>query len=188
MTTVVTTTGNNWTAIFADSGLTSDIAHPDIRKITQQGKWLISFAGDARQADVLHYLVKYPNPPKSLITKPREEWFAWIVRKVIPLMENALNLKDKEEYNFEGLIVTHGHAFYIATSFAVSSAEPYWAIGSGSHLAIGYLASAQYDDNWNKDHDLKSRYAVSVAGMHDEATRGKIHGFVSYRTGHIQEA
>lgn len=187
MTTIVTTTGTNTTAIFADSGLSSDLIHPDVKKITQSGKWLIACAGDARQADVLHYLVKYPNPPKSLIGKSREDWFAWIVRKVIPAIESALSFKDKEEYNFELLLVTYGKAFYIATSLSVSSGEPYWAVGSGAHLAIGYLASAQYDEDWYKNHDLKARYAVSVAGMHDEATRGRIHGFISHHTGHISE-
>lgn len=185
MTTIVTTTGSNTTAIFADSGLTSDLIHPDVRKITTVNKWLIACAGDARQADVLHYLVKYPNPPKTLLNKPREEWFKWIVQSVIPKIEKALSGFTKDEWSFELLLVTYGKAFYVSTSLSVSSAEPYWAIGSGSHLAIGYLASAQYDDDWYKNHDLKARYAVSIAGMHDEATRGKIHGYISHHTGHI---
>jgi 20S proteasome alpha/beta subunit len=186
MTTIVTTTGNNFAAIYADSGLSSDLIHHDVRKITQQGTWLIGCAGDARQADLIHYAVKYPKPPQSLLNKPTQEWFGWIVLNVIPKIEAALELKDKDDYNFEILLITHGRAFYIATSLSVSHAEPYWAVGSGSHLAIGYLSHAQYKDNWSKDHDFIAKYAVSIAQIHDEATRGKIHGYISNKDGSVR--
>lgn len=187
MTTIVTTTGSNTSAVFADSGITSDLMMPDIRKITKQGTWLIACAGDARQADVIHYAVKYPKPPKSLISKSNEDWFKWLVLNVVPLIEDALNIKDKNDYEFEIILVTHGKAFYVSTSLSVSIAEPYWAVGSGSHLAIGYLSHAQYKPNWHKDHDFIAKYAVSLAQIHDSATRGKIHGYVSHHTGHISE-
>lgn len=182
MTTIVTTTGSNTCAVYADSGLTSELIHPDIHKITTQGNWLIASAGDGRQCDILHYQTKYPKPPTQLLTKSREHWHSWIVNKVIPNIAKGLPGND---YDFELLLVTHAKAFYVASSLSVSDASPYWALGTGSQLAIGYLASAQYDDNWNRDHDLKAKYAVSISMMHDPFTRGEIKGYVSYHTGHL---
>jgi len=184
MTTIVTTTGSNTCAVYADSGLTSELIHPDIHKITTQGTWLIASAGDGRQCDILHYQIKYPKPPATLHGKGDNDWHKWMVTKVVPIIVKQLPGKEND-YDFELLLVTHGRAFYVATSLSVSNAHPYWALGTGAQLALGYLASAQYQPDWHKNHDLIAKHSVSIAQMHDPFTRGNIRGYISHHTGHI---
>lgn len=182
MTTIVTTTGSNTATLVADRGVTSDVIHHDMPKIFTQGTWLIGASGDSRICDVYAYGVKYPKVPKSLLTKPMDDWYKWIVQNVVPRIEIAM---PKGENDGEAIIVTHGRTFYIASNLSVTSASPYWAIGSGAPIALGVLASMQYDDNWHKDHDLKARHSVSIAQMHDPFTRGIIDTYTSHHTGHI---
>jgi ATP-dependent protease HslVU (ClpYQ) peptidase subunit len=182
MTTILTTTGSNYATLVADSGVTSDVIHPDMPKIFQQDNWLIGASGDARACDIFAYGVKYPKVPKTLLSKSIDDWYKWIVLNVIPRIEVAL---PKGENDSECLLVTHGRAFHIGSNLGLTTASPYWAIGSGASIALGALASMQYEDNWNKDHDLKSKYAVSIAQMHDPFSRGCITTYISHHTGHI---
>lgn len=181
MTTILTTTGSNFATLVADSGVTSDVIHPDMSKIFKQDSWLIGASGDSRICDLYAYGVKYPKPPKTLMGKSHNDWFKWMVTKVIPLIENVLPKTDSDS---ECILVTHGKSFYISSSLSVTSAMPYWAIGSGGSLALGVLASLQYDDDWYKNHDLKARHALSIAQMHDPFSRGAIEVWRSDHTGH----
>lgn len=182
MTTIVTTTSSNWATLVADRGITGDLVMPDMRKVVVQNKWLIGVAGDIRACDLLQYGVKYPSATK-LANTSKDNWFSFMVTKVVPLMKNAL--KGETDQDFEAILVTHAKAFLITNDFGVLDASPYWAIGSGAKLAIGHLATFQYSENWHKNHDLMARQAVEVASMHDINTRGGIDVLVSYHTGHI---
>lgn len=181
MTTIVTTTGSNYATLSADRGVTSDLIHHDMKKIFVQGTWLIGASGDSRVCDIYAYGIKYPKIPKTLLVKPLDDWYKWVVQNVIPRLQNALP-KDEDG---EAILITHGKAFYIASNLSVTLAAPYWAIGSGGQIALGTLAAMQYDDDWHKNHDMKSKYAVSIAQMHDPNTRGTIDTLVSHHTGHI---
>lgn len=185
MTTIVTTTGSNWATLAADRGITSDLVMPDMPKVVKQGKWLIGVAGDIRACDLLQYGVKYPNPG-TLINKPKKDWFAWMVLKVVPLMKAAI--KGETEQDFEAILVTHGKAFVLTTDLGVLDAAPYWAIGSGGKIALGHLAGFQYADDWNKNHDLMARHSIESASMHDVNTRGTIDLYISHHTGHISKS
>lgn len=182
MTTIVTTTGNNFTTLVSDQGITSDLIHPDMPKIVQQGTWLIGVAGNARICDQLQYLVEYPEPPTDLIKRDQQDWFGWMVTKVIPLIDEVV--KDIE-LDAELILVTHGKSFLISENLSVLSARPYWAIGSGAELALGVLAHSQYNPDWYKNHDLSARHALQVAGMHDPNTRGSIDVWFSYHDGKV---
>jgi hypothetical protein len=151
-----------------------------MKKIFNQGSWLIGASGDSRICDLFAYGIKYPKPPKTLLGKANDEWYKWMVINVVPLIEKAL---PKTENDYEAILVTHGKAFYLGSNLSITNAMPYWAIGSGGTLALGVLASMQYDDNWNKDHDMKARYAVSIAQMHDPFTRGGVECWRSEHTG-----
>ena len=180
MTTIITTTGNNTATLVADRGITSDLIHPDMPKIVQQDSWLIGVAGNARVCDQLQYLVEYPKPPEDLIKRDQEDWFGWIVTKVITLIDNVVKDTDMDA---ELLLVTHGKAFLITENLSVLSARPYWAIGTGSGLALGVLANSQYNPDWYKNHDLSAINAAQVASMHDPNTRGTIDVWTSCHTG-----
>jgi hypothetical protein len=180
MTTIITTTGNNFCTLSADQGITSDLIHPDMTKIIQQDSWLIGVAGSARACDQLQYGIEYPKPPVEVVKTG--SWLKWIVTKVIPLIDNTI--KDSE-MDAEALLITHGRAFLISENLSVLTASPYWAIGTGADLAIGSLADKQYKPDWNKNHDLSALRAMEAASMHDPNTRGTIDQYRSYTNGRI---
>ena len=184
MTTIITTTGNNFATLTADQGITSDLIHPDMPKIIVQDTWLIGVAGNARVCDQLQYMVRYPKPPPELLGQHYNDWFAWVVTKVIPAIDSTLKSTDMEA---NALLVTHGKAFLIDESLSVLSAQPYWAIGSGAFLAIGALANKQYEPDWNKNHDLSALSGMQAASMHDLSTRGPVDQYKSLASGKIIE-
>lgn len=186
MTTIVSTSGSNWATLVSDRGITGDLVMPDMPKIIMQGKWVIGVAGDIRACDLLQYVVKYPVIPQRLLTKPKSEWLAFIVSNVVPRMRQAI--KGETEQDFEAILVTYGKSFLITSDFGVLDAQPYWAIGTGAKLAIGHLASAQYNDDWNKNHDLSAKQAISIASMHDPNTRGSVDVYISHHTGKAYRA
>lgn len=180
MTTIITTTGNNFATLTADQGITSNLIHPDMHKIVQQDTWLIGVAGSARVCDQLQYSIEYPKPPVDVVKSG--EWMKWLVTKVIPLIDDTVKDTDMEA---EALLVTHGQAFLVGENFSVLTAKPYWAIGSGAELALGSLAEKQYKPDWNKNHDLSAKRAIESASMHDPNTRGTITQYRSYTNGKV---
>jgi len=182
MTTIITTTGNNFATLTADQGITSNLIHPDMHKIVQQDTWLIGVAGSARVCDQLQYSIEYPKPPVDVVKSGN--WMKWLVTKVMPLIENKV--KD-DDMDAQALLVTHGKAFLIGDELSVLTASPYWAIGSGAELAIGALVDKQYLVGWNKNHDLSALRAMEAASMHDPNTRGTVDQYRSYTNGKVMQ-
>jgi ATP-dependent protease HslVU (ClpYQ) peptidase subunit len=182
MTTIISTVGNNTATMTADRGITSDLIHPDMPKIVQQDSWLIGVAGSSRVCDQLQYSIEYPKPPQELLRQSQEQWYGWIVTKVISLIDDTI--KDTE-MEAEALFITHGKAFLISENLSVLSAAPYWAIGSGAEIALGSLATSAYNPDWHKNHDLSGKHAGQIAGMHDPNTRGTLDQYTSCHTGKV---
>ncbi len=191
MTTIATTVSSNYASIFADQGITSDVIQPDMSKIVRQGTWLIGVCGDDRVCDVVQYATKLPAVPQNLIGKPIEDWYPWIVTKVVTQIQNTVQEHlHKDNWNLgesSVLLVTHGHSFLISESLGVSKAEPYWAIGSGAQLALGVLSDSYAGTTWQSKHSDYAKHSVEVAQRHDPFTRGKVTGFKSYPSGKITE-
>lgn len=183
MTTIISTTGSNYACIVADRGITSDLIHHDLEKVVQQGSWLIAGAGSTRACDVLQYNVKFPKPPATLDNKSDNHWRAWIVQKVIPVIQKAFKDNNVDTDELEAILVTHGRAFHLDSGFGLLTAYPYWAIGSGAQLAMGYLSDAQYSENWLKHNDLVAKHAGRIASMHDPNTRGTLDVWISHKQG-----
>lgn len=174
----------------ADQGITSDLVHPDMNKIVKQDTWLIGVCGEDRVCDVIQYAAKFPKPPATLIGKKTEEWYPWIVTRVVPQIHRAVEENMHKSYwgtigESEALIVTHGHSFLVGETLGITRAEPYWGVGSGSHLAMGSLAEKRLNPDWNTRHAEYAKEAIAVAEIHDPYTRGKVSGFRSYPSGKI---
>lgn len=191
MTTIATTVSSSYASILSDQGITSDLIHPEMTKVVKQGTWLIGVCGDDRVCDVVQYATKFPKVPENLVGRPIEEWYPWIVTKVITEIQNAIQEHlHKDNWNLgesSVLLVTHGHSFLVSETLGVVKAEPYWAIGSGSQLAMGVLSQKRTESNWRSAHGSYAKQAVEVAEIHDPFTRGKVSGYKSYPSGKITE-
>ena len=189
MTTIVTTQSKSHAVIVSDQGITSDLIHPNMPKIVKQGTWLIGVCGTDRVCDVVQYTTKLPKVPETLIDKPLDEWYPWIVTKVISEIQRAIHENlGKETKELDGsdlLLVTHGHAFYISETLGLSKAEPYWSVGSGGNLALGYLSEKHTRPDWNTKHGDFAKEAITISGKLDPFTRGNPIGYKSYPSGKI---
>jgi ATP-dependent protease HslVU (ClpYQ) peptidase subunit len=190
MTTIITTSSKNYATMIADQGITSDLMHPDMNKIVKQGTWLIGLCGEDRVCDVVQYATRFPKVPETLLNKTTDEWYPWVVTKVVPVIQQAVEENMHKSYHnsigdSEAVIITHGRCFLIGDTLGVTKAEPYWAIGSGGALGMGALASNQYEPDWHNEHDEYAKRAIEVAQLHDPYTRGKITGYRSLPTGKI---
>lgn len=192
MTTIVSSSSQNYAVMLADQGITSDLMHPDMGKVVQQGTWLIGVCGEDRVCDVLQYTVTYPKVPQILFGKPIEKWYPWVVKQVVPKIASAVDHGLHKSYrgtlgDSEVLLVTHGHTFLIGETLGVSKGEPYWAVGSGSHLAMGAMSTAyKSNPDWNSQHSEFAYDAIKTAQIHDPYTRGKITGYKSLPSGQVQ--
>ena len=182
MTTIITTTGNNFATLTADQGITSNLIHPDMHKIVQQDTWLIGVAGSARVCDQLQYSIEYPKPPIDVVKSGN--WIKWLITKVMPLVDAKIK---ESEMDAEAILITHGQAFLISENLSVLTAQPYWAIGTGAELALGSLADKQYLPGWYRNHDLSALRAIEAAGMHDPNTRGSVDQYRSYSNGKVMQ-
>lgn len=190
MTTIITTASPSYATMFADQGITSDLMQPDMGKIVQQGTWLIGVCGESRVCDLVQYVAKYPKVPESLISKKIEQWYPWIVTRVIPIIQKAVEENiNKSSWSglgdSEALLVTHGHSFLIGETLGLSKAEPYWGIGSGAQLAIGSLIGKSHNADWNTKHAEYAKEAILAAEVHDPYTRGKVTGYKSLPSGRV---
>lgn len=188
MTTIISTTGSNYACLVADRGITSDLIHHDLEKVVQQGTWLIAGSGSTRACDVLQHAVKFPKVPTLLTAKSDNEWRGWIVNKVVPVIQKAMKDNYVETDDFEAILVTHGRSYHLDSSLGVLTAYPYWAIGSGAQLALGYLSDAQYSEGWYKHNELIAKHAAQIASMHDPNTRGTLDVWISHHTGKAYKA
>ena len=192
MTTIVTTHSPEYTAMYADEGITSDYIHPDMNKIIRKKSWLIGVCGGDRVCDVLQYVVKYPDPPQYLSEDSDEAWLSWVVNRIVPEINKAIDKHLPKSYKdnmgeSQILLVTHGRSFLIADTLGVTKAQPYWSIGSGFALALGYLASVSHSKDWEPNHSTYAKKAVETAQKHDPFTRGTIRGYASYKDGSVKE-
>lgn len=190
MTTIITTSSSSYATMFADQGITSNLVHPDMNKIVKQGTWLIGVCGEDRICDVIQYAAKFPKVPDALLNKKTDEWYPWIVTRVIPQIQKAVEENLHKSYHnsigdSEAIIVTHGHSFLVGETLGITKAEPYWSVGSGSSLAMGALAKSQYEPDWKDNHGKYAKESIEIAQIHDPYTRGKITGYKSFSTGRI---
>lgn len=190
MTTIVTTSSPGYAAIVADQGITGTLMHPEMGKVVRQDTWLIGVSGEDRVCDVIQYAVKYPKVPATLSGKKLEEWYAWVVTRVIPQIQKVTQEDLHKDYwntigESEILLVTHGKCFLVGGTLGVTKAEPYWAIGSGGQLAMGVLSQKIQNPDWKTKHGSYAAESVEVAKIHDPFTRGPVSGYKSYSSGKI---
>lgn len=145
MTTIVAVQKDDGVYFGADSLVTASrkFSDPRMIKISQRGQYIIAGSGLSSFCDVAQHIWTPPAPTAS----DKKDLYHFMIVKVIPSLkqifkDNDLKLEaDKdEETRFAFLISINGSVFDIADDFAVSlTSSGFYAIGSGSSLAIGAL-------------------------------------------------
>jgi 20S proteasome alpha/beta subunit len=107
-------------------------------------------------------------------------------------MSEAVDKKLHKSYrgtigDSNAIITTHGRSFLIDELLGVSRTDPYWAIGSGSHLALGSLNVMSNYDLWETNHANYAHEAIKSAMIHDPYSRGAVSGYRSDRNGRISK-
>lgn len=146
MTTIIGLQYDNGCFIAVDSLVTDDsgyiYSHPDTRKISERGPYLIAGAGEVTPCDVAQHIWEPPVPTKA----DKKDLQHFMVAKVMPslrkcLAENGFNFDEpKTDRRFDFLIAICGEIFDVDDSLSVSRNESgIYGIGSGGAYAIGAL-------------------------------------------------
>jgi 20S proteasome alpha/beta subunit len=196
MTCIVSTVSSQYAVLASDSGITWDnIKATPTNKIVQQGTWLIGAAGADRVCDVVQFGIKYPIVPKTVNLDDYNEAMKFMVTKVVPLIRDAMSDEQslKTENGVAGIpddsyftLVTHGKSFTISETLGVSVNRDYSVIGSGTELAMGYLAHGWKDPEWVKKHDQHAAWAVEAAIKHDTYCGAPVMAYKSFPSGEVK--
>lgn len=163
MTTILTLRTKDGLVMAADSQITDGTGRiTSTKKITQNGAFLISGAGDCLPLDIAQHLWRTPTP-KGV------EWddlLHFMVKKVIPSLRIAMTAggykkdEDDKDSGFTIVFAIAGQAFVADDDYSVSTADILGA-GSGSAYGIGAISGGATIEK-----------AMSVAALHDTYTSG----------------
>ena len=165
MTTIVAIQSETGVTFGADSLVTAErkFNHPRMVKISQRGQFIIAGAGEVAACDIAQHIWNPPNPTAT----DKKDYYHFIIAKVIPSLkecfeDNKYKWENEkgEDSKFAFLIAIGGEVFDIAYDFAVCLTDTgFYAIGSGSGLAIGALESGKSVEE-----------ALRIASKHDPYT------------------
>jgi len=164
MTTIVAIQKDDGVYFGADSLVTATrkYSHPRMTKITQRGAFIIAGSGESAACDIAQHIWTPPN----LTAADKKDIYHFIIAKVVPSLKNSFKDQEykwqetDEETKFAFLIAVAGEVFDIADDFAVSmSSTGFYAVGSGSSLAIGALEAG-----------ASISKALEIASIHDPYT------------------
>jgi ATP-dependent protease HslVU (ClpYQ) peptidase subunit len=143
VTTILAVQYDNGFVFAADSQITENerpYMHSDVKKITEDGDYVIAGAGNARFCDVVQYGWKLPRYDGT-------EGYRFMVSKVIPELKKAhdstgINLEKEDGFSF--LIGLDNKIYYVAEDYSVLRTDTgIYAMGTGGELALGaYHAGA----------------------------------------------
>lgn len=172
MTTILGIQHKNGFILAADS-ITNDersYEHPDVKKITVTGDYVLSGAGNSRYCDVITYGW---TPPVYDGSEP----YTFMVSRFIPEMrkvheETGYTLKDDE--GFEFIVGLRNVLYYIASDYSVLKTKTnVYGIGSGASYAIGaYEAGTTV----HKALKIASKYDLHTGGKIQIVKQGKLDG------------
>jgi ATP-dependent protease HslVU (ClpYQ) peptidase subunit len=173
MTTIIAVQHENGFVFAADSQVTVNerpYIHQDVKKISQQGDYVIAGAGHARYCDVVQYgtiLPKYDGGDE----------YSFIVNSVIPVIKSAhdatgITLEKEESFSF--IIGLNNKLFYIDESYAVVRTDTgIYAMGTGGELALGAYVSGATIRQAVK---TAIKFDVNSGGKIQIVKRGKVNG------------
>jgi ATP-dependent protease HslVU (ClpYQ) peptidase subunit len=182
MTTIVAVQYNDKCVIAADNQVTGDggrrYNHPDMKKISQRGAFLVAGSGEVQPCDVVqHFWV----PPKLTI-KESEDIYHFMITKAMPslrkcLTDNGYDFNEgkgegkAEENRFSFIMAVGGELFDIGDDLSViRSGSGIYGVGSGADYAMGALYAGATPEK-----------AVEIAAKLDVNTSGPIQVVEQYK-------
>lgn len=182
MTTIVGVQYRDKVVLAADNQVTGDggrrYNHPDMKKISQRGEFLIAGSGEVQPCDVVQNMW---NPPK-VTAKDKENIYRFMIVKAMPslrkcLTDNGFDFNEgkgegkADESRFNFLIAVGGELFDVADDLSVCrSGDGIYGVGSGSPYAIGALHAG-----------AKPEKAIEIASKLDVNTSGPIQIVEQYK-------
>lgn len=163
MTTILAVQYDDGFIIGADSQVTSydrPYSHPDVKKITEQGDYVIAGAGNSRYCDIVQYGWTLPPYDGS------DEYY-FMVNKVVPEIKAAHDctgvILGKDE-SFKFIIGLNKKLFYVEEGYSVIRSDVgIYGLGTGSDLAVGAFSAGS-----------TVRDAIKIAIKFDINSGGKI--------------
>lgn len=145
-------------AITADDAL--DASHDP--KWWRRGEVLVAYAGDLRA-------VALARATHARQRAPREDLDAYAER-LASRTRAMLRAERIASHELELMLVARGRVYTISAGVVLRSAYGYAAIGSGTDLALGSLASTEYSDP-----DTRVRLALEATVRHSSACAAPLH-------------
>ena len=156
MTTIIGIQKKDRCMIVADSRTTDEkgrpYSHPDMKKISQVGEYLVAGSGDADACDLIQYTWEAPKVPEGA------ELYKFMITEVAPSIKKCLKdagyeiPKGETDAGFLFLIAIRGTLFEVDESYTVMLRDDgFYGIGSGSRFALGAMMAGA---DWKVAMDL----------------------------------
>ena len=156
MTTIIGIQKEDGCMIVADSRTTDakgrPYSHPDMKKISQVGEYLVAGSGDADACDLIQYTWEAPEVPEGV------DLYRFMITEVAPSIRKCLKdagyeiPKDDPDAGFFFLIAIRGTLFEVDESYTVMLRDDgFYGIGSGSRFALGAMMAGA---DWKTAMDL----------------------------------
>jgi hypothetical protein len=199
MTTLLATASKTDAIILSESQISDDYSYirmpSDNIKVVKNGNWIIAGAGWSRPHDVVQYVMKWPNVPKSVVSQGQQAMTVWIIKNVIPKLTEVLEKNKSIDLDkgtaaindAEFLLATYGYLFTLDGGFGVTPIQDFFVAGSGGKIALGAISVQRQIDpkKWETDHGLMNKRAIEQAIAYDLYSSGTIRGYVSSRLGTV---
>jgi ATP-dependent protease HslVU (ClpYQ) peptidase subunit len=177
MTTIIGLEYKDKCFIVADSQTTDAdgkiYSHPEVKKITENGSFLIAGSGETLACDIAQHIWESPVPTKQ----DKEDLYRFMITKAMPslrkcMTENGYNFDEsKSDGRFQFLIAVCGEIFDVDQELCVSmSADGMYAVGSGGAYALGALHAGA---DAHQAMDIAAKITAFTAGPYYSKTQTK---------------
>lgn len=186
MTTIVAVQHEDRVTFGADNQVTGGngriYRHVQMVKISKVGEYIIAGSGEVAACDIAQHLWTPPIPT----AQDKKDIYHFMIAKVMPSLKQAFKdngykydeADEDGETRFAFLIAVGGEVFDVGDDLSViMDARGFYGVGSGSHYAIGALASGK-----------TIKEALQIAADYDAYTSGPFLYFTQEKATKVKKA
>lgn len=187
MSTVAAIQGSTWSVVAYDSQVTEDGGRSytlprGMEKVCQNKGYVLGVAGDFRAVNLVTHVFDPPSPP----IKRGHDLDVFMSAKFVPSLRGCF---EKSFYAKEGeqgsllIVVVNGVIYEIGGNYDCLRDEAgLYAIGSGSHFALGSLFESESEKRTLKNAKDRAESALHIACTLDSGTSEPIRILVQHWT------